>query len=108
MKPDELRDIKDAIKEIVGQSHGVIHSDLRKDISEVKEALNKLQDDLTSRMDKIDTRLTRQEESQKKMEPTVTAISNLTWAGKIAVAFLIALGAIVGAIMTIESYIKSH
>lgn len=108
MSQEELRDIKDAIKEIVGQSHGVIHSDLRKDISEVKEALEKLQNDLTNRMDRIDERLTRQEEAQKKIEPTVTAISNLTWAGKIAVAFVIALGAIVGALMAIESYIKSH
>jgi len=108
MTAEELKELKQAVKEVVAESHGVIHSDTQKRFNEVQKQIEELKDDLKERMDKIDERLTRQEEAQKKMEPTVTAIANLTWAGKIAVAFVIALGAIVGALMAIEGYIKAH
>jgi len=93
-------------KGIQSSKHEVssLHREIRDDIKEIKQIMDKFDD----RLDKLENRLDDQEKIQKELEPTFRAIRNLTWTGKVGVAFFVAIGAFVGALVTIENYIKGH
>lgn len=82
------------------QEVSILHREIRDDIKSLKQGMDKFDE----RLDSLEEKLSKQEE----MLPTIEAIKNITWTGKILVALFISLGAMVGALVTIQNFIKNH